>query len=96
MQKAKQTASFYTVFNYRYCIKYMRRDKNSAISVTCETIRDVISFSYLHSITEDQNPGVLLNVDPYSDPGYFPDHEAKKPHFHNMKFFIRNIKGTWH
>jgi hypothetical protein len=62
MQKAKQTVSFYTVFNYRYCIKYMKGDSNSVISVTCETIKDVISFSYLHSITEDQNPGVLLKM----------------------------------
>ncbi len=58
MQKAKQTASFYTLFNYRYCIKYMRGDKNSAISVTCETI----SFSDLYSITEVRNTGVLLKM----------------------------------
>jgi hypothetical protein len=66
----------------------MREEKNSPTSVTCMTIRDVISFSDLHSIiTEDQNPGVLLHVDPY------PDHETKKPHFYYMKFFIRNPQG---
>jgi hypothetical protein len=70
----------------------MRRGKNSAISVTCSTIRDVISFSYLHSIQRTKNLGVLLDVDPYPDSGCFPDHETKKPDFYDMEFFIRNFK----